>query len=93
MRQDAVRFPNGAHGVFASRNKQKGKDTMEIDKTANDDTPEALRAAAHNYKLVRDEWCRCLENRQMTNVAYYRSPTTGDHGWLCCQCRGIVQTG
>ena len=65
--------------------------TNEIDRSANDDTEAALAAAAHNYQLVKDRWCLCKKVR--VDIAYYRSPKTGDHGWMCCVCRGIVQTG
>jgi len=29
----------------------------------------------------------------MDNIAYYRDPISGSHGWMCCVCRSIVQTG
>jgi hypothetical protein len=60
------------------------------DKTANDDTPEALAAAAENFKLLRNGWC---VHMTQADPAYYRNPQSGAHGWMCCKCLGIVQTG
>ena len=59
---------------------------------ANDHTPEALAAAAHNWKLVIDDWCTCPPSDECNQV-YYRSPRTGSHGWMCAKCRKITQTG
>jgi hypothetical protein len=64
-----------------------------VDRSANDDTPDALAAAAHNYELVKNDWCTCKEPPRFRNTAYYRHPKTGDHGWMCAACHGIVQTG
>ena len=61
-------------------------------KKANDDTPEALDAAAKNYQLLIDQWCKC-DAQNLHEIAYYRDPHTGSHGWMCCKCHGIVQTG
>jgi len=72
---------------------------MNIDRSANDDTPEALAAAANNWRVLvkatvslhhADQWCGC---RKQDDIAYYRDPVSGSHGWLCCQCLCIVQTG
>ena len=59
---------------------------------ASDDTPQALEAANHNYLLIsRDRnWCFCQPEGEQV---YYRSARTGSHGWMCCNCRGITQTG
>ena len=61
---------------------------------ANDDSPDALEAAAHNAKLVKDDWCKCGANDDpcAMNQAYFRDRKHG-HGWMCGRCRGIVQTG
>jgi len=64
----------------------------DIDYSANDDTPEALRSAANNWRKVKPDWCKCA-NQNMENIAYYRDPISGSHGWLCGVCHGIVQTG
>lgn len=60
-----------------------------LDYSANDDTPEALKAAEHNASLVKNEWCKCAEHG---TIAYYRSLKMG-HGWMCGVCYKIVQTG
>jgi hypothetical protein len=66
----------------------------QVDQSANDDTEEALLAAANNYRLVKDQWCKCAnQNTKAHQIAYYRSPITGSHGWMCCACHCIVQTG
>ena len=62
-----------------------------LDFTALDDTPEALSAAAHNFKLLKNGWCKCTN--KVESIVYYRCPQTGSHGWMCTDCRGIVQTG
>jgi hypothetical protein len=64
------------------------------DQSANDDTPEALAAAAHNWTLLKPDWCKCGGgNMDFEHTAYYRDPKSGSHGWMCVQCHGIVQTG
>jgi len=65
-----------------------------VDRSANDDSPEALAAAALNWQLLANDWCHC-KNFSPTDadIAYYRDPESGCHGWMCCQCFGIVQTG
>lgn len=63
-----------------------------VNRSANDDTPEALAAAAHNWTLLGPDWCRCAGDN-FDNLAYYRDPKSGSHGWMCCRCLGIVQTG
>ena len=66
-----------------------------IDKSANDDTPEALAAAAENWKKLRGDWCDCgnPDSIKFAHSAYYRDPKSGSHGWMCVACRGIIQTG
>lgn len=56
-----------------------------------DDSPAHLEAANHNYRLLKDEWCRC--NSALDRIVYYRSSKIGSHGWMCTDCFGIVQTG
>jgi hypothetical protein len=58
---------------------------------AMDDSAEHLKAADHNYRLLRDEWCEC--NSALDHIVYYRSAKSGSHGWMCVDCNGIVQTG
>jgi len=60
---------------------------------AGDHSPEALDAADHNYKFVRHDWCKCTDGDEIDRMAYYRSAKTGDHGWMCTKCHGILQTG
>jgi hypothetical protein len=61
---------------------------------ANDDSEEALSAAANNYRLLKDDWCKCKDSGKVSQrIAYFRSPLTGSHGWMCAHCHGIVQTG
>ena len=62
----------------------------EVDRNANDDTEDHLKAAASNHQLVRNHWCKCLDQN---DICYFRSPRTGYHGWMCCRCHGVVQTG
>ena len=66
-----------------------------INRTANDDTPEALVAAAGNWKQLRGDWCDCGNpaTTEFAHSAYYRDPVNGSHGWMCVNCRGIIQTG
>jgi hypothetical protein len=66
------------------------KQPKQPDRTANDHTPEALAAAAHNWKLAKGSWCKC---KNQTDLAYYRDPKTGSHGWMCCKCLCVVQIG
>jgi hypothetical protein len=66
---------------------------------ANDNTPQALEAAAHNFRQLIDRWhsaktCDAnLDDYEGTNIAYFRDPNTGYHGWMCIKCRHVVQTG
>ena len=63
---------------------------MTLNKTANDDSAEALAAADHNYQQVREDWCKC---ETQGDAVYFRSARTGYHGWMCDKCNGVVQTG
>lgn len=66
---------------------------------AGDHNPQALAAAADNYRLLIDRWhdsktCGAdLDDNEGEYVAYYRDPESGSHGWMCCNCNCIVQTG
>ena len=64
-----------------------------FDRSANDDTPEHLVAAHHNWLLVKSHWCQGHESEQEPDTVYYRDKRSGSHGWACGTCRGIVQTG
>jgi hypothetical protein len=64
-----------------------------VDQSAGDHSPEALAAAHHNWLLCKADWCRCKGNNDLSRTAYYRNKRSGQHGWLCIVCRGIVQTG
>jgi len=82
--------------TFYQMQTTKATTKMKPDKSANDDTPAALKAAAHNYDLLKDEWCQCRgdeDDPMPSDIAYYRSPIYGTHGWMCCKCLRIVQTG
>lgn len=65
-------------------------DLGAVDFSANDDTPERLIAARHNYALLRAGWCAC---KTAGREAYWASPASSAHGWLCSACRKITQTG
>lgn len=56
---------------------------------ANDDTEEHLAYAQANAMLVRRAWCECATPAE---EAYWRR-ADGRHGWMCCGCHGITQTG
>jgi len=61
---------------------------------AGDHTSEALSAAADNFALLIADWCECKpEPQPIIETAYYRDPETGTHGWMCCKCNCITQTG
>jgi hypothetical protein len=74
----------------SSNNDKINNKNMKPDQQANDDSAEALARAAANYQMVIGEWCRCEDK---PGIAYYRSPHGGEHGWMCCRCLRIVQTG
>lgn len=57
---------------------------------AGDHSEQVLIWAAYNAKLTHSVWCRCEDQ---SDVAYFRDPKSGDHGWACFACHGIVQTG
>jgi len=59
---------------------------------AGDDSACGLAAAHANDGIRKDAWCRCRPQTRKYAV-YYRNITTGAHGWMCCKCRGITQTG
>jgi hypothetical protein len=68
------------------------------DQSANDHTPAALAAAANNFRILIDRWhdpktCGADTDNSGEYLAYYRDPETGSHGWMCCNCNCIVQTG
>jgi hypothetical protein len=82
------------HKQFAVETPPAPRGGRRIMMHANDDTPEALAAAANNYRLLKDDWCKCKDSGKTTqSIAYYRSPLTGSHGWMCAKCLAIVQTG
>jgi hypothetical protein len=70
---------------------------IQVDQNANDDTPENLKSADYNYRTFivklseNDMWCKCGDNAKVW--AYFRSKKSGEHGWMCCDCKKIVQLG
>lgn len=70
---------------------------MKIDQSANDHTPAALAAAAQNHAKLVPYWHNkeacSADPDDFDNLAYYRCPKTGEHGWMCAHCRAVVQTG
>jgi hypothetical protein len=63
---------------------------------ASDDPadPAALLAAQANYRTLAPGWCRGhADPREDCREAYFRDQASGFHGWMCCQCRKITQTG
>jgi hypothetical protein len=56
-----------------------------------------LLTAQANYDTRAPGWCRCVEGLpglpKRPPQAYYRDQTSGYHGWMCCTCRKITQTG
>ena len=57
---------------------------------AGDHSEQVLIWAAYNDKLCTHQWCKCIDQ---SDSAYYRNAKTGNHGWACCHCHGVVQTG
>lgn len=72
---------------------------MNIDQSAGDHNPQALAAAASNSAQLIDRWhspkiCDAdIDNYDGDNIAYFRDPESGSHGWMCIKCRHVVQTG
>jgi hypothetical protein len=70
-----------------------------MDFDAGDHSPQALEAAARNFRLLHSGWCSCAEIDTETNPptrrreAYWLNPRTGAHGWMCAACRRTTQTG
>ena len=67
---------------------------------ADDDTDEALEAAQYNYdNFIRDLkekdfWCKCGNGKDYVGeMAYYRDRKTGCHGWMCVDCKKVIQIG
>jgi len=53
-----------------------------------------LESARINHLLLRDdEWCHCTHDHTIPNEVYFRDPDSGYHGWMCCTCRRVTQTG
>ncbi len=65
----------------------------EVNKAAGDHNEQALLAAAVNEMLVHPVWCKCQPDSMPDNMAYFRNPISGNHGWMCVTCQGILQTG
>jgi hypothetical protein len=65
----------------------------KLTRDAGDHSAEALELAAKNFVHVRNDWCECKAGGPEQQIAYYRSKASGAHGWACCKCLGIVQTG
>lgn len=58
---------------------------------ASDDGTLGLAAAQVNYWRSETFWCNCFTSER--KEAYYADVKTGQHGWMCHNCRGITQTG
>lgn len=59
--------------------------------SANDATATGLAAAHANATVRQSRWCTSQYHADHADQIYYCDLDTGQHGWMCSACKGIMQ--